>query len=155
VLAEDEILASRRAKSSECISATLSLSVLRAPTHFTKDAWSATWFGLALKGAPFQPVGRSDGCSTIFYSCATEAGVAEGEATGLPLAAGVVLDDELPQPASRMTPHPTAQTRARSLYVMIRTLACGQGPEGFTSERYYGIVAGSHSLTWRPLELNV
>ena len=45
LVAAEETLASPRAKSSECASATLSLSVLRAPTHFVRAALLAESFG--------------------------------------------------------------------------------------------------------------
>ena len=57
------------------------------------------------------------GCSTIFFSCDSEAGVAEdedgagllGDAGRPPLDAEVTVDDELPQAATTATPYPTAQ----------------------------------------------
>jgi hypothetical protein len=75
---------------------------------------------------PFQPAGRSDCCSTIFFSCASWAGAADDAAElllggaaelldgAVELALGVEgdLDDEV-QAASRVTAHPTAQTRTR------------------------------------------
>ena len=56
----------------------------------------------------------------IFFSCSIEAGDAEGDSTGLlddlvglPLAGEGVPDEVPPQPASRATASPGAQTRAR------------------------------------------
>src|SRR6266536_3192191 len=134
------MLASPRAKSEEFASATLSGSVFRTPTHFANAAWVAASSALSLEaGVPFQPGGRSAGCSTIFFSCASGAAVAEDGAAELllddaaellddavELALGVEggLDDDEVQPANRVTAHPMAQTGMRRLIGMTRTLAC-------------------------------
>src|SRR5450631_264061 len=74
----------------------------------------------------------------MLFSCGSEAGDAEG--TGRPVAVEVGVGDELPQPASRTTPNPVAQIRARCLLLMQllhqdyasaystgQQLACGWG----------------------------
>jgi len=129
------MLASPRAKSEEFASATLSGSVLRTPTHFANAAWYAASSALSGEaGVPFQPAGRSAGCSTIFFSCASEAGAADDDAAELLLDdAAELLDgavelalavegdlDEEVQPANRVTAHPAAQTEMRRLIRMTR-----------------------------------
>src|SRR5215467_7245912 len=108
--------ASPRAKSSEFASATMSGSVLHAPTHFAKAAWSAAVLGSGWCGVPFLPGGRSVGCNTIFLSCASEGGASEDgvdaglldDAGLLPLDVEAALDVELPQAVSVAMPQPTA-----------------------------------------------
>src|SRR6266702_497954 len=133
------MLASPRAKSEEFASATLSGSVFRTPTHFANAAWVAASSALSLEaGVPFQPGGRSAGCSTIFFSCASGAGAADDGAAELLLDVAALLDgavelalgvegdlDEEVQAANRVTAHPTAQTGMRRLIRMTGTLARG------------------------------
>lgn len=128
------MLASPRAKSEEFASATLSGSVFRTPTHFANAAWVAASSALSLEaGVPFQPGGRSAGCSTIFFSCASGAGAADDGAAELLLDVAALLDgavelalgvegdlDEEVQAANSVTAHPTAQTGMRRLIRMTR-----------------------------------
>src|SRR5664280_1464584 len=114
------MLALARAKSAELAAATLSLSVLRPPTHLAMAASFAAAFGSLLCGSPTQPLGRSVDRSTIPFSCGSNAGVGEA---GLPVAAAVVVADELPHPARTAT-NPAAQTRTR--YVLHLSLSFGR-----------------------------
>ena len=112
------MLAESRLKSSEFVSATLSLSVSRVPTHCVRAEFSAELFGSGWWGDPFQPEGRSAGCNTIFLSCDSEAGalLLLPDDTGLPLdVEGPLDDDELPQAASTATTQPAAPTPKRRL----------------------------------------
>src|ERR1039458_3754584 len=129
-----------RAKSAEFASATLSVSVLRPPTHLAKAASVAAAFGSVLCGNPTQPLGRSVDRSTMPFSCGSNAGdsppdrkrsvdrstmpfscgsnAGDGEAGLLvTFAVAVVAADELPHPA-RTTTNPAAHARTRYLLLI-------------------------------------
>ena len=96
-----------RAKSAEFASATLSVSVLRPPTHLAKAASVAAAFGSVLCGNPTQPLGRSVDRSTMPFSCGSNAG--DGEA-------GLLVT--LPWPWSRLT---SCRTRRGQRRIRRRT----------------------------------
>jgi len=139
--------ASPRAKSGEFVSATLSGSVFRTPTHFANAAWlAASLASSGEAGVPFQPAGRSSGCSTIFFSCASGAGAADDGAAELLLDVAALLDGavelalgvegdlaEEVQAASSVTAHPTAQTGMRREIRMTRDIS----PRGYRQRRSF------------------
>ena len=118
------MLAPARAKSAEFASATLSVSVLRPPTHLAKAASVVAAFGSVLCGNPTQPLGRSVDRSTMPFSCGSNAG--DGEAgllvafavtVAVTFAVAVVAAEELPHPA-RTTTNPAAHARTRYLLLI-------------------------------------